>query len=464
MHMTKPENFSMYDRSQRFAQVVEARGVGSIRLAVTVDQEIVGTQMAQVLALAICNIVPRMSERYTHIDLCIPPQLVAIPRVNWRGSLSEYLLAELKAICPWGSFRAVDSLAEVYDHCIVIGRTTPLAAKHIVHVLASGWRCFVSEVGPSAWPAMAFNPCSCLAAAALASMFVYRHAEGIQSLVQQSRIDGWSLLTYRQSPDDGPDLPPELDIDEVREAGVGGTGNALLWALSYGPSLTGRWIAFEHENADITNWNRYLLLKFLDAVQERAKAEIASKAFEKMHPGLKFGVMPDRVESFYHEFQRARTVLATVDDPKVRVELQPYSRNVLLNVGTNSQLLSVSVHEAEKIIAGSACVGCLYGQNQQAERRYRESTVSFVLALVGAALSGEFIKSYAFQEHLLADSWGPADIFYPASAKTVQAFKDPRCTVCGLVEKAMHEGASVKKVAIRSRNETSYPEAGIGPK
>lgn len=321
----------------------------------------------------------------------------------------------------------------------------------------------MSEVGPPAWPAMAFNPCSCLAAAALASMFIYRRAEGIKSLVQQPGIDGWSLLTYRQSPDDGPDLPTELDVDEVRQAGVGGTGNALLWALSYGPSLIGRWIAFEHENADVTNWNRYLLLKFLDAVQGRAKAEIASKAFEKMHSGLKFVVMPDRAESFYHEFQMATAVLATVDDPKVRVDLQPHSRNILLNVGTNSQLLSVSVHEAEKIIAGSACLGCLYGQNQQAERRHREATVSFVLALVGAALSGEFIKAYAFQEHLLADSWGPADIFYPASAKTVQALKDPQCTVCGIVEKAMHENASVKKVAIRRGHETSYP-TGIGTK
>ena len=463
MHINKPEDFSMYDRSHRFARVVEARGVGPIRLALTIDQEIVRTQTAQVLALALCNIVPRMSERYTHIDLCIPPQPVAIPRVRWRGSLSEYLLAELKTICPWGRFRAVGSLTEVYDHCIVIGRTTPLAAKQVVHALASGWRCFVSEVGPPAWPALAFNPCSCLAAAALASMFVYRHAERIQPLIQQPRIDGWSLLTYRQSSDDGPDLPSELDVDEVRQAGVGGTGNALLWALRYGPALIGRWIAFEHENADVTNWNRYLLLKFLDAVQGKAKAEIASKSFENMHLGLKFSVMPDRVESFYHEFQRATAVLATVDDPKVRVELQPHSRNVLLNVGTNSQQLSVSVHEAEKIIAGSACVGCLYGQNQQAERRHRESTVSFVLALVGAALSGEFIKAYAFQEHLLADSWGPADIFYPASAKTAQAFKDPQCTVCGLVEKAMHETASVKKVPIRTGSETSYP-AGIGTK
>jgi molybdopterin/thiamine biosynthesis adenylyltransferase len=431
-----PVNLEMYDRSRRFGDVVQAHGIGGLRLAIVIDKKIAASPTAQLIALAVCTIMPRISERYTSIDLCIPHQTVRIPRVKWKGPLADYLLAELAAICPWGQFRAVEQLSDVYDHCIVIGQEAPVTARHIVYAVASGWRCFVSEIGPHFQQLLAFNPSTCLATAALASMFVYRRAEHIEALVEQPEINGWSLLSYTESDDDGPALPLKLDLGEVRQAGVGGTGNALLWALRYGPELAGRWIAFEHEAADVTNWNRYLLLKYVDGLEGRAKAEVALNAFQGTHPQLKFGVLPQRVEHFYGEFVRAKMVLATVDDPKVRVELQPYSRNVLLNVGTNSQCLSMSVHSAAKIISGDACVGCLYGQNNQAERRQREATVSFVLALVGAALCGEFIKAYAFPEHLLSNSW-LANIFYPASAKTALIPKVPQCSVCESLTKTM---------------------------
>jgi len=422
-------NLEMYDRSQCFGEVVQARGMGPLRLAIVIDKTISATATAQLTALAICTIMPRTSHRYTTIDLCLPRQAVRIPRVNWTGELADYLLTELRLICPWGTFRAVERLNEVYDHCIVIGEESQVTAKHIVYAVASGWRCFVSEIRPHSDQALAFNPSACLATAALASMFVYRRAEHIEDPLAEPEINGWSLLNYTAANNDGPALPSKLDLGEVREAGVGGTGNALLWALRYGPELTGSWIAFEHESADVTNWNRYLLLKYLDALDGRAKADVAMSAFAGSHPRLKFGVMPQRVEHFYGAFDRASMVLATVDDPKVRVQLQPHSGNMLLNVGTNSQYLSMSAHSAKKIISGDSCVGCLYGQNEQFERRQREATVSFVLAMVGAALCGEFIKSYAFPEHVLSNYW-LADIFHPASAKTAQIPKTPQCSVC----------------------------------
>jgi hypothetical protein len=429
MTTEKIVNFEMYDRSHRFGKVAQARGIGPLRLAIVMDENIAATETAQVIALAACTILPRVSERYTTIDICIPQQPVRIPRVEWRGTLANYLLAELKTLCPWGQFRAVEQLSDIYDHCIVIGQRHPLTAKHIVYALASGWRCFVSETEPCPQLSHAFNPSACLATAALATMFVYRRAEHIEELVAQPDINGWSLFTYTESDDDGPALPFKLDLGEVRQAGVGGTGNALLWALRYGPELAGRWIAFEHESADVTNWNRYLLLKFLDAIEGRAKADVAMQAFGGNHPRLKFAVVPQRAERYYGEFEKASMVLATVDDPKVRVELQPHSGNMLLNVGTNSQYLSLSFHSATKITSGNACVGCLYGQDEQFERRQREATVSFVLALVGAALCGEFIKSYAFPEQVLSNYW-LANIFYPASAKTSQILKTPQCSVC----------------------------------
>lgn len=421
--------FEMYDRSHRFGEVVEAVGGAPLRLAITVDEDIAETPTAQLIALALCNIVPRISERYTTIDLALPVRKVAIPRMRWSGTLGAFLLAELNALCPWGRFRLVERLTGKYDHCLVVGNQKHVPAAHVVYALASGWRCFVSEAGPLLRPPLTFNSSSCLATASLTAMFLYHRAEHIETIVQESEINGWSLWDYTRSTQDGPDLPPILEVGNVWQAGMGGTGNALLWALRYGPDLAGKWSAAEHENADLTNWNRYLLMNFEDAASRKHKAEIAIREFAAIHPGLEFTVIPNRVEPLYSYFDEADIVLATVDDPKVRVDLQPHSKSVLLNVGTNSQMLSVSVHKTAEILTGTACVGCLLGTSDQAERRLRESTVSFVLGLAGAVLGSEFVKACAFRRDSLCNSW-LANIFYPAAARAVERPTAANCPIC----------------------------------
>src|SRR5260370_23189072 len=240
-----------------------------------------------------------------------------------------------------------------------------MSVRQVVYASAAGWRFFVSEIGASWSVPMTFNSLAGLATAALASMFIYRRAEKIEvvGVEQDLHINGWSLLNYCISPDDGPGLPAELHLGEVGQAGLGGTGNALLGALRFGPELVGRWIAFEHENAECTNWNRYLLMKATDA--ELSKAEIARRDFGGQHRRLEFHAVAKPVEEFYPLFRPATVVLATVADPKVRVELQRRSRNVLLNVGTNSQILSASCHHIVQMNKRGDCIECLVGATER---------------------------------------------------------------------------------------------------
>src|SRR5260370_14619654 len=147
----------MYDRSRRFAEIVQAAGGRLLSIGMIKDQRLAGSDTAQLIALALVTILPRVSERYTRIDRCTPQQKVSIPRVKWKGEFAAYLQLEMNAICPWGDLRQVQQLDDTYDHCIVIGHDSPFTGKHVVHVLASGWRCFVSEMGPSpSQPALAF--------------------------------------------------------------------------------------------------------------------------------------------------------------------------------------------------------------------------------------------------------------------------------------------------------------------
>src|SRR5260370_42347811 len=112
-----------------------------------------------------------------------------------------------------------------------------------------------------------------------------------------------------------------------------------------------------------------------------SNAGIARREFGGQHRRLDFHAVPNPVEEFYPLFVPATAVLATVDDPKVRVELQRHSRNVLLNVGTNSQILSASCHHTVRMKKGGACIECLFGATERMDRPQREPTVSFMLAL-----------------------------------------------------------------------------------
>src|SRR5260370_15223544 len=114
-------NPKFYDRSRRFAEVVQAAGGPFLRIAISMDKALAGCNVAQLIALAAGTILPRISERYTSIDLCLPAQEITLPRIKETGGFGEYLLKEMKAICTLGQIRSVRKLTVKYVHFISIG-------------------------------------------------------------------------------------------------------------------------------------------------------------------------------------------------------------------------------------------------------------------------------------------------------------------------------------------------------
>ena len=424
----KHEDF--YDRSRAFAQVVGALGGPALRIALRIDPALANSPTAQLLAAAACELLPRISERYTIVAIEAPAdQEVVIPRAP-AGNLSQHLLSILGNACPRGRFQAAEKLLTEFDYEIIIGSVPKGEAKRTIYVWSSGWRCFASMLGPIETlrtSAKVANPFACLATAALAAMMMYHDGEGLDVFLHAKEIVGWSLFDLAITSDDGPPLPDNINVGRVVQAGIGGTGNALLWALQHGPELSGDWEGYEHEVLDETNGNRYLLMHASDT---GTKAALAQLRFGSVHPRLNFEVTPNRVETHNAGLLDANLVLATVDDPQIRVNLQRMGAPVILNVGTNSQWLSLSLHELRLIREGGPCVECFYGANQQAMRRQRESTVSFVVALVGALLGAEFVKHYCFPENALANSW-LANVFSTTAGGTILRPSMPECQTCG---------------------------------
>jgi hypothetical protein len=423
----------LYDRSYAFGRVVGAKSGPPIRIAIAIDPTVMSDPTAQLIAMSLCNLVPRITERYTNVDLSISEdQESTIPRLP-RNSLSRLLQETLRGACLSGIFEEVGSSKRTYDYCFVIGEKCDVLARCTIYVWASGWRCFASKLRSlrRPLPGTSVNPFSAVAAASIASMILYHDAEGLNEGFHSHEINGWSLFDYRLSEDDGPDLPASIDVGHLTQAGLGGTGQALLWTLRHGPELRGEWHGFEHEMLDMSNANRYSLMKPTDT---GSKALLALERFGSVHPGLDFHVSEGRVESMEGGPLDSTLVLATVDDPQVRVALQNRGAEVILNVGTNSQWLSISRHELRLIREGGPCVECFYGSNEQAPRRMRESTVSFVVALVAAVLGGELVKSYSFPENVLANSW-VANVFAPGEGRTWLRPPSPNCPTCSVIRR-----------------------------
>jgi hypothetical protein len=191
---------------------------------------------AQVIAAAICNLLPRITERYTSVDVCVDGDVeVVIPRIP-SGAFLPHLISTLTRACPRGQFESGQACGKDYDYCVVVGNECGVVARKVIYVWASGWRCFVSACKRTAggWRQRKLNSFACLAAAALAVMTLYHNAEGLTEMLHTEEINGWSLFDYSLSVEDGPDLPESISVGKVVQAGLGGTGNALLWALRSG--------------------------------------------------------------------------------------------------------------------------------------------------------------------------------------------------------------------------------------
>jgi hypothetical protein len=440
--MTDPID-QFYDRSLSFGQVVGAAGGSQLRIALTAGAEFAATPGGQVLLAALCDILPRIGRRYTAIDLLLPDVPMALPRLGApERTLPDYLLARLRAVCPWGTFRIGTPGAPTYDHAIAVG-SAPIIAAHQVFGWSSGWRCFVltdpKEHLPE--PGTALNSMASLATAALSAMAVYTKAEKIAEPNLTTEIPGWSLFDLAVSSVEGPDLPKVLEVGKVIQAGLGGTGNALLWALRFGPELTGQWRAFEHEALELSNGNRYL---FMLPNDRGPKGTLVNREFAGCHPALDFKIVQERLEAACNGLAARSMALATVDDPATRIFLQRQKPQTVLNVGTDSQWMSLSRHDLSEIERGAPCIECLYGGAEQPQRRRRESTVSFVTALVGALLGAEVVKQVAFPHAALRHCWG-ANIFYPSLAFPLKQLRAQDCRTCSLLaprkESQLHEAS-----------------------
>ena len=428
----------IYDRSRAFAKVVGAKGGQPLKLLITADETRASTKSGQTILSALCEILPRISERYTSIDLCLPRVPYLLHGEGSAIHLDKILVTRLRDVCPWGTFTCVPTPLSNYDVSVHIGPFNSTNSQYTLYVHATGWRCFISRNQDGIdWRTGTFNPFSCLATAAIASSTVYAAMENISTRRSTGDILGWSLFDFTISSEDGPALPPELDLGTIVQGGLGASANALFWGLRLGPSLRGNWLAYEHEILDLPNANRYLLITPADV--GLAKCAVVKREFTRWQKHLDFLPLEGRIEEKCRGDSVDSIVLATVDDEAIRVYLQNLNPKLLLNVGTQSQFLSLSRHPWNDISAHKApCIQCLYPDPSVVGRRQREATVSFVSAMVGALLGSELVKTRVFPDAVLSYEW-LGNIFQVPDVAPFKPARRKDCPICSNSTRVMEE-------------------------
>ncbi|MFZ5767611.1 MAG: ThiF family adenylyltransferase [Bacillota bacterium] len=280
------------------------------------------------------------------------------------------------------------------------------------------------------------NPVGPVGCAALVAAEIYRRAESLGPPVDRL---SFSFYTGLPSPDGGPRLPDSVDVGRLLQVGLGAVGNAMWYSLGLLPVLRGELAVTDPENADLTNNNRYLLLDWETAEKQLSKVEVVRRWLAS-HNGL-------RVKAYGEPFSRwmateAPVVVAALDSVAGRREVQRALPDVLVNVGTDVQYVSVSVHRRGDILSGDdACLGCLLlDLEEESRREIREATVSFVSCFAGQLAAAEILKRVMGQDDR---SFGSSyNVFHLSGSLRSRFAPARRCPVCCGVRLGASQGAT----------------------
>lgn len=192
-----------------------------------------------------------------------------------------------------------------------------------------------------------------LAAAALGMSQVFRAVFATDLELGRTAARPWSLHLVTLG-DEGPDVPvpDEVDLGTVHLAGCGAIGQAAAAALAELP-VRGRLVAVDPDPLDAGNLQRYVL-SFADDVDQDKPGLI-----ERALAGTAIDVDP--VISRWGDDERsgvgATTVLAALDTPEDRIEVQASLPREIYNAWTDPEHTGVSRHERFGV---EPCLACLY--------------------------------------------------------------------------------------------------------
>jgi hypothetical protein len=292
------------------------------------------------------------------LDLCVRilARLYPMMAIAGTGDKTEELKTELTALA-----LAINERIELSPDiaqstvAIVVGKA-PLAGDMVKLFAGSdGWRALISKDGPVG-SGSTTNPFGAGAAACFATANVFRSifADQLARGELDHRID-LSMLDYGQTGEAGPALPDEIDLGDAYLVGLGAIGNGAMWALGRLPVLKGTLHAVDHDIADFSNLQRYVMTLQNDVGQP--KSRLARNLLKR--DGLR--IIGHRLTwGDYVSTRKKRSferVAVALDNAPDRISLQASLPRWIVNAWTQELDLGISRH---RFGDGKACLACLY--------------------------------------------------------------------------------------------------------
>lgn len=323
------------------------------------------------------------------------PNLAILPLEASAADMAAMLCNLARSINPEiGLSKARDGITR----CVVVGDTAAGLDAPCFYAGSQGWIAKLSMTEPVGSGASA-NPFGAGAAACLAAANVFRTVFADQ-LTDGGPDADLTLSTFdfgrtAHDPDFGP-----VDVGETHLVGLGAVGNGAVWALARLPGMTGDLHLVDHEDADLSNLQRYVMTG-QDGV-DQPKVEIAAEALAR----TSLRVVPHRLPWDGYVQQRGDwrldRVVVALDTAKDRLAVQGTLPRRILNAWTGPDDLGVSRHG---FADGKACLACLYLPSGKVEdedvRVARELGIpeAFmqvrILLATGAPVDGAFVATVA---------------------------------------------------------------------
>lgn len=154
----------------------------------------------------------------------------------------------------------------------------------------------------------------------------------------------------------GPDVA-EIAVEGISVAGAGAGGTAALYALASFRRVSGEVVVVEPGFLKESNLGRYLMTDYGQVHSRVHKLDSVCRFFSR-HAGS-VNVVPERAR--WHEVSRSwRTVLATVDTPEARWDVQRSGAHVILDAGVMGTLYAVL-----RVVPGGWCLECKHSPDPE---------------------------------------------------------------------------------------------------
>jgi hypothetical protein len=259
-------------------------------------------------------------------------------------------------------------------------------ADYVAHLNAGRWTGSLSRKISTPWQAGDW-PFGALVAAGLAASEVYKLAmRKLKQFAAGPVFEDFFSANHEAEFAMAPDLASmTADLGRFDCVSGGAITNAVLYALARIRNVSGTGRVIEPESGDLTNLNRYVLLRRSRLHLPKAE-DLATQALG----GLSISPVPEKYEPATRSklMPLAPSVLVGVDDIPSRWEVQR-TEPAWLGIGATEQYqAAASFH-----VPGLGCAGCANPQFTPTEGRI--PTVAFVSFFAGLMLAALFVRHVA---------------------------------------------------------------------